>query len=71
MGTAVPLFTSSIPNYAIRTGGTFLDFNIDPDFNNCIDRLVINDLSMLKTNENITWRRQFWYKKNGPLCYGR
>lgn len=51
MGAAVPtLYKQYTETY--ETGGVhFVDFNIDPDFNDCIDGLVIGDISQLKAKK--------------------
>lgn len=48
LGTAVPPLYKQYTELCEPGGVSFLDFNIDPDFNNCIDGLVIVDLEKLK-----------------------
>jgi len=48
MGTAVPTLYKQYSELCEPGGVKFLDFNIDPDFNNCIDGLVVVDLHRLK-----------------------
>lgn len=48
LGTAVPPLYKQYSDLCERGGVSFLDFNVDPDFNNCIDGLVIVDIKKLK-----------------------
>lgn len=48
MGTAIPTLYKQYSELCRPGGVQFLDFNIDPDFNNCIDGLVVIDLHYLK-----------------------
>jgi len=48
MGVSVPTLYKQYTELCHEGGVQFIDFNIDPDFNNCIDGLVIVDLSYLK-----------------------
>lgn len=51
MGTAVPTLYKQYSELCEPGGVKFLDFNIDPDFGDCIDGLVVVDLSMLKAKK--------------------
>lgn len=51
MGMLVPTLYKQYTETYIDGGVHFLDFNIDPDFNNCIDGLVLADLTMLKAKK--------------------
>ncbi len=50
LGTAVPTLYKQYTELCEpgSNGVTFLDFNIDPDFNDCVDGLVIVDTHKLK-----------------------
>ncbi|MFT6988549.1 MAG: putative hemolysin [Paraglaciecola sp.] len=48
MGMAVPTLYKQYTETYQEGGVQFLDFNIDPDFNNCIDGLLLADLNRLK-----------------------
>ncbi len=51
MGSAVPTLYKQYSELCEPGGVQFMDFGIDPDFNNCIDCLVLVDLAKLKTNK--------------------
>ncbi len=48
LGTAIPPLYKQYAELCEAGGVTFLDFNIDPAFNNCVDGLVIVDTTKLK-----------------------
>ncbi|MCV2886134.1 lysophospholipid acyltransferase family protein [Aestuariibacter sp. AA17] len=48
MGVAVPTLYKQYSEICEPEGVKFLSFNIDPDFNNCIDGLVVVDTHLLK-----------------------
>lgn len=48
LGTAVPPLYKQYTELCEPGGVMFLDFNIDPDFNDCVDGLVIVDTSRIK-----------------------
>ncbi len=48
LGTAVPPLYKQYTELCEPGGVSFLDFNIDPGFNNCIDGLVIVDMEKIK-----------------------
>ncbi len=48
LGTAVPPLYKQYTELCEPGGVTFLDFNIDPDFNDCVDGLVIVDRQKIK-----------------------
>ncbi|WP_160062021.1 lysophospholipid acyltransferase family protein [Psychromonas sp. L1A2] len=48
MGVSVPTLYKQYTELCYEGGVQFVDFNIDPDFNHCIDGLVVVDLSFLK-----------------------
>ena len=48
LGCAVPTLYKQYPDICEPEGVSFLDFNIDPDFSNCVDGLVMIDLQQLK-----------------------
>ena len=51
MGTSVPTLYKQYSQLCESGGVNFLDFNIDPDFGNCIDGLVVVDLKKLKNKK--------------------
>ncbi|MCI5211885.1 MAG: GNAT family N-acetyltransferase, partial [Candidatus Electrothrix sp. ATG2] len=48
MGTNVPTLYKQYSSLCKPGGVRFLDFNVDPDFNNCVDGLVVVDMELLK-----------------------
>ena len=48
MGAQVPTLFKQYTEICDHDGANFLSFSIDPDFNNCIDGLVLVDLEKLK-----------------------
>ncbi len=49
LGCAIPLYKQY--SEVCEPGGVqFIDFGSDPDFNNCVDGLVLVDLTYLKAN---------------------
>ncbi len=48
MGTTIPTLYKQYIELCEPGGARFIDFNIDPDFNNCVDGLVVLDMSKLK-----------------------
>ncbi len=48
MGSSIPTLYKQYTELCEPGGVRFLDFNVDPDFNNCIDGLVVVDTTMLK-----------------------
>lgn len=48
MGCAVPTLYKQYTETYVDGGVTFLGFNIDPDFNHCVDGLIVGDITMLK-----------------------
>lgn len=51
LGTAVPPLYKQYSELCEPGGVSFLDFNVDPDFKNCVDGLVIVDIVKLKTKK--------------------
>ena len=51
MGVAVPTLYKQYSETFEEGGVQFIDFNIDSDFNDCIDGLLLTDLSMLKAHK--------------------
>jgi hypothetical protein len=47
-----------------------MDFGIDPDFNDCVDGLVLVDISMLKTSCHERYIAQY-LKKEETLLHAR
>ena len=48
IGVTVPTLYKQYSELCEPGGVKFLSFNIDPDFNDCIDGLVLTDVTMLK-----------------------
>lgn len=48
LSTAVPPLYKQYADLCDKGGVSFIDFNVDPDFNNCVDGLVIVDIEKLK-----------------------
>jgi putative hemolysin len=51
LGTTVPPLYKQYTELCEPGGAVFLDFNVDPDFNNCVDGLVIVDTQMIKQSK--------------------
>ncbi|MCF2856352.1 lysophospholipid acyltransferase family protein [Pseudoalteromonas sp. SMS1] len=51
MGAQVPTLFKQYTELCEQNGANFLSFSTDPDFNNCIDGLVLVDLTKLKANK--------------------
>ncbi|WP_409439381.1 lysophospholipid acyltransferase family protein [Psychromonas sp. GE-S-Ul-11] len=51
MGVSVPTLYKQYTELCHEGGVQFVDFNIDPDFNHCIDGLVVVDLTYLKAKK--------------------
>jgi putative hemolysin len=51
LGTAIPTLYKQYAELCEPGGVTFLDFNIDPAFNSCVDGLVIVDTDKLKAKK--------------------
>ncbi len=47
-GHSVPILYKHYSNLCEKNGVRFLDFGIDPDFNNCIDGLILVEIDKLK-----------------------
>lgn len=58
MGMLVPTLYKQYSETYDDNGLQFLDFNIDPDFNDCIDGLVIGDISKMKTKKQQRYLQQ-------------
>jgi len=51
LGCSVPTLFKQYGELCKVGGVRFLDFNIDPDFADCVDGLVVVDLAMLKDSK--------------------
>ena len=51
MGTSIPTLYKQYTELCAPGGVVFLDFNVDPDFGDCVDGLVVVDISQLKPNK--------------------
>ncbi len=58
LGTAIPPLYKQYAELCEPGGVTFLDFNIDPAFNNCVDGLVIVDIHKLKEQKRKRYMEQ-------------
>ncbi|HQY70744.1 MAG TPA: hypothetical protein PLW13_09960, partial [Pseudomonadales bacterium] len=47
-GLQVPMLFKQYTDAVTAGGAAFLDFGIDPDFGNCVDGLILVDLSRLR-----------------------
>ncbi len=59
MGTAVPTLFNQYSKLCEPGGVRFLDFNVDPDFNNCVDGLVVVDLTQLQQKKRNRYMNNF------------
>ena len=50
-GYTVPILYKHYSNLCEKDGVKFLDFGIDPDFNNCVDGLILIDIDKLKSDK--------------------
>ncbi len=50
LGCAIPPLYKQYSEVCEPGGVQFIDFGSDPDFNNCVDGLVLVDLTYLKAN---------------------
>ncbi|HHD56898.1 MAG TPA: GNAT family N-acetyltransferase [Desulfobulbaceae bacterium] len=55
LGTAVPTLYKQYSQLCRPGGVQFIDFNVDPDFNNCVDGLVVVDLHRLKKKKRLRY----------------
>ncbi|MBU2979113.1 lysophospholipid acyltransferase family protein [Alteromonas sp. C1M14] len=62
MGVNVPTLYKQYTEVAKRDGVAFLDFNVDPDFNDCIDGLVVVDM------EKLTDKKRKRYLSHSPMA---
>ncbi len=62
LGVRVPTLYKQYVELCTAKGCHFIDFNIDPDFNNCIDSLVMIEL------ENITEKKRRRYIENALVA---
>ena len=51
IGAQVPTYLNNTPSFANLVAYNFLSFSIDPEFNNCIDGLVLVDLDKVKASK--------------------
>ena len=51
IGVAVPTLYKQYSDLCNDGGVRFMDFSVDPDFNNCLDGLVMVDMALLKDNK--------------------
>jgi putative hemolysin len=48
LGFSIPVLFKQYSDICYRDGVNFVDFSIDPDFNNCVDAFIILDLNYIK-----------------------
>ena len=51
MGVSIPTLYKQYTELCTPGGVLFLDFNVDQDFGNCVDGLVVVDTEQLKANK--------------------
>ena len=51
MGVGIPTLYKQYTEIVEPGGAQFLSFSIDPDFNNCVDGLILADMTKLKANK--------------------
>lgn len=51
MNVKVPMLLKQYSEVALKGGSHYLAFNLDPDFNDCVDGLVMVDITQLKPNK--------------------
>ncbi|CAG9000414.1 MAG: hypothetical protein CENE_02409 [Candidatus Celerinatantimonas neptuna] len=64
MGCAIPTLYKQYTELCIPGGVQFIDFNIDPNFKQCVDGLVLVDTSMLKDNKRKRYIDYYNHKDN-------
>lgn len=57
IGYTVPVLYKHYSDLCIEGGVKFLDFSIDPDFENCIDGLILVDVNMIKEEKRQKFMR--------------
>jgi len=51
LGFSVPVLFKQYADICLNEGVNFVDFSIDPDFNNCIDAFIILDITYIKESK--------------------
>lgn len=64
MGVNVPTLYKQYSEVAKEGGVAFLDFNVDPDFNDCIDGLVVVDMHKLTDKKRKRYLQEQGLKKS-------
>jgi putative hemolysin len=67
MNCGIPTLYKQYSELCEQGGVRFIDFGIDPDFNDCVDGLVLVDISMLKTSRYERYITPYLKKENGLL----
>lgn len=62
-GYSIPVLYKHYVELCDEGGVSFLDFGIDPDFNNCIDGLILLDVTKIKEEK----RKRYFTNENGVL----
>lgn len=58
LGFSVPVLFKQYSDICHRDGVNFVDFSIDPDFNNCIDAFIVLDLNFIKEAKRVRYLKQ-------------
>lgn len=58
LGFSVPVLLKQYADICHREGVNFVDFSIDPDFNNCIDTFIVLDISFIKEAKKNRYLKQ-------------
>jgi putative hemolysin len=67
MGCAIPTLYKQYTELCETGGVQFIDFNVDPSFNHCIDGLVLVDLTTLKPKKRARYIDAFTFKIPTPV----
>lgn len=63
LGFSVPVLFKQYSDICYREGVNFVDFNIDPDFNNCVDAFIILDLNFIKESKKSRYLSNTYFVK--------
>lgn len=64
LGFALPVLYKQYSELCAKDGIKFIDFAIDPDFNNCVDALILLEIDKIKPDKK---ERYFNYNKNSKI----
>jgi hypothetical protein len=68
MNCGIPTLYKQYSELCEQGGVQFMDFGIDPDFNDCIDGLVLVDISMLKPYYRGRYVMPYLKEEESLLC---